>query len=165
MNLTVKADFAPIAKMLKELPDKFVVKDVKAEIKAGAQIFQEEAKKRCPVDTGLLRESIIVKAGYSKRDGVVFGKVGIRKIGRRELKRIREKKIAGKLPSFSQEFDAFYAGMVENGTEKMKPHPFMAPAFDEHAQEVLSDVTDGLKERLERDLSKLKEKELKGANS
>lgn len=159
-RVDMTARFAPIKDMLRELPDKFIVKDVRAEIRDGAKQFMEEAKARCPVDTGLMRESIIMKSGYNKREGIVFGVVGIRKIGKRERLRIQQKKLERKLPGVAQEYSAYYAHFVEFGTEKMQAKPFMGPTFDEKSHPVLNSVTDGLTDRLSGELQKLKEKEI-----
>lgn len=66
---------------------------------------ERDAKAACPVDTGNLRSSIGGESGLTPSG--VLGEVG---------------------PTAS------YGAYVEYGTSRMAPQPYMAPAFDRHAE-------------------------------
>ena len=71
----------------------------------------ETAKTLCPVESGQLRQSLLAAA---ENDG------------------------SGASGSVSA--GAFYAGMVELGTWKQSPQPYLQPAFELHKSKVAEDV-------------------------
>ena len=143
------------AKLLRKLPDEFVVKDVKAETKAGMQVVKKDAIARAPVDTGRLREMIEIKSGFSKRQALVFARVGLVSLNRKAREKIQQKKTEGKLGLAEFETDAFYGKFVELGTEHQAPQPFLRPAFDQNIRTVFAQYGDNLKRRLEKRAAKI----------
>lgn len=154
-KITGDSNFAAIAKGLRELPDKFVVQDVKAIQKECWMTVKNAAIAKAPQDTGRLREMIIVKVGYSKRTKQVFAIVGLRKIGSKERAKIRKRKEEGKLKTFVAESDAYYGVFVEFGTRFQRSQPFMRPAFDENFRSVFTEYGAKLRARLENRVRKL----------
>lgn len=102
--------------LLNKLPDKIAKKPLQNALRAGGNVVVKAAKAKAPVDTGLLRDSIAVKQAKQKT-GAVHYQVGV------------YQKIGKKRP--------FYAHMIEFGTSKMSPKPFMRPAWEETKAEVL----------------------------
>lgn len=102
---------------------------------AGARVIRDEAKRLVPVDTGQLRDSIVVSRTYKQggrrinlRGAVVLG---IKGVGR------------------------FYAHLVEFGFSKGGPRPFMRPALANKAEEALRAIAARLKPEMERAIARL----------
>lgn len=153
----VQCDFQPIYKALKELPEKFVLQDVKTEQRNAWKTVLEAARRNAPVDTGRLQEMIVMRVGYSKKNQQVFAIVGLRKIKRKERERIRQRKIERKISATAHEYDAYYGVFVEFGTEFQDAQPFMRPAFDENFRTVLVKYGEKLRLRLEARIASLKQ--------
>jgi HK97 gp10 family phage protein len=146
-----------IGEMLRELPDKVVTRKLAAIQKKLMQEIQERAKELVPVDTGRLRETIIVKAGFNKQQGVVFSAVGLQKITWRMRKNIRKKKEAGTISKTALESDAYYGKFVELGApgHNQKPEPFLRPAFDEQHVTILNEYKKEVSDVLEAEFRKM----------
>lgn len=152
----IQCEFKEIAGLLRDLPDKFIVQDVRKVQRDQWDRVSDEAKRLVPVDTGRLQEMIMNKAGYARSKGVVFSTVGLRRIRKKERIKIQARKAQGKArKSDALEYDAWYGVFVEFGTRKMQKEPYLRPAFDKLYRPILSDYTDELKARLERRLDKL----------
>src|SRR3954462_6851228 len=74
---------------------------------AGALFVAERAKQRVPVETGRLRDAIHVEKDGFASHAVVAGNG-----------------------------QAFYGHIVEHGSVKMPPHPFLIPALEESRAEI-----------------------------
>lgn len=107
MKVTISGDKA-LLKALGNLPKIVAKKALRQAMRPAMKIVQDSAKKNAPVDTGLTRKSIKVRA--MKRSTKFIGIDVL--IGEGDYK--------GK---------TFYASFVEYGTSKMAPKPFMKPAF------------------------------------
>jgi HK97 gp10 family phage protein len=85
---------------------------------AGGRIALAAAKKRCPADTGALKESLYLENSKTKNPQIK-----------------QEIKIApGK--------NEFYGTFVELGTSKQKAQPYMRPAVDENQHEIAKAIND-----------------------
>lgn len=147
---------AELNRVLNQLPVKVERKLLRGGLRAAAKVIEAEAKRRVPVRTGLLRDSIRVSTG-AKRGGKVYAhiKAGGRKKGQ-----------------------AFYAHMVEFGTARhvilagggtkagkalaiagrilgakvdhpgARPRPFMRPALDTQAQKSVEEMAEYLRKRI-----------------
>lgn len=157
---SVNIDFADIRELLKQLPDEFILKDIRQVQRKEWSKVADEAKRLAPMDTGGLRKMIVTKVGYDKRNKVVFANFGLRKIRTKERQRIRDQNAKRQfnpgVKGGGLEYDAYYGLYLEFGTRKMKAQPFMRPAFDNNFHQVLSDYADALKQKLEWRLEKLK---------
>jgi HK97 gp10 family phage protein len=98
---------------------------------AGAKVFQDEAKARVPVDTGILQDNIIVKRAEEKSKGAM---------SQTYIVTVRKGKKGGP--------DAFYWRFVEFGTSKMSARPFMRPAFDSKSKEAVDAMKQKLSEKV-----------------
>lgn len=148
-----------LRKDLKGIEDKLTKRELTKALKPGARIFQQAVKNLAPKRTGLLRRAIRTKGGKGKSNSpyasvwVTFGKVNTSKM----------KSLTAK----QQKGYAYYAYMVHNGTvvgangkrirskgvkaqgtQRIKPHPFVYDAFEAHAQavadKILNDITSQL---------------------
>jgi HK97 gp10 family phage protein len=121
--------FAELAERLKNLPDDVRDKTVRAAVTSGAKTIRDEAKRRVPVRTGTLRDSIAVRADRKKPDEI------------RVKVRLRSK--------------GFHGRFLEFGTVKMRARPFVRPAFDAKRDDVLETIKDALVKRLRREERKI----------
>lgn len=92
---------------------------------AAARVIRDEARRRAPVVTGALRDSIVAKK-FSRQEGHgpgAFVAIDYRK--------------------------CFYAHMVEHGTSKAAPHPFFRPAIDATKGRVVEILKEGVRDVIE----------------
>ena len=182
-RITGTGNLLAVAKAMRELPDKFVVEDVKRVQKECWEIVRQAAIENAPEDTGRLKEMIQMKIGYSKKNKMVFAMIGMRRIGRKERAKIQnikqfgrevtrtEKyefgaaKLTRKVREFrgptrkeldALEYDAYYAVFVEFGTEHQAAQPFMRPAVDENFKTVFVLYGQKLRERIAKRIAQLK---------
>lgn len=94
----------------------------------GARVVLRAAKAKCPVsdqayghDPGNLRKSLKARVLRPKYPGVVTALVGPE---------------TGK----KAKYDGWYGRLVENGTVKMAPQPFLRPAYDEKQEEAYKEM-------------------------
>lgn len=111
-------------KGLRALDKKIAGKVVRTSLRRGMKTIQVAVKAACPVDTGALKRSIVVRASKARRRGIISIEV-----------RIGEGDFKG---------DTFYGAMIEYGTIRMPARPFIRPAFDRNeaavARQVLDDI-------------------------
>lgn len=88
---------------------------VEAAVEVGAHGIVEEAQSRVPVSSGKLRDAIHVDR---QADGVHV--------------------VAG-------DMDAWYGHLVEHGTARTPPRPFLVPAFESKRDDLLTEVRAALK--------------------
>ena len=86
----------------------------------GGMIIETDAKRRCPVDTGRLRASLTTDV---EREGkttfVLKGGTNVE-----------------------------YASFVENGTSRMAAQPFLRPAVDAKAKDVVDEIRESIREQI-----------------
>jgi HK97 gp10 family phage protein len=99
------------------IPEMIIELDVRVQeaVETGARKVADEAKARVRVDTGKLRDAIHVEP--EKLDAYV---------------------IAG-------DDDVWYGHLVEHGTTKIPPRPFLVPSLDSNRSGIVKDVRDRLK--------------------
>lgn len=115
---------------LRKLPDAMQDQALTKASIDGALVIQEEAQVLVPVDTGQLRNSIVVSRTYKHK-------------GRRH--RIRGAVVVG-----IEGAGRFYAHLVEFGYSKKGPRPFMRPALANKAEEALRAMGQQLGREIER---------------
>ena len=110
-------------KELKKLPDDMRTKALNGALLASTKILKDRAIAYVPVDTGNLRGAI--KAGRAPKKQQVSKwnpkyKVSIKKKGKVTILSRGKKRRSN---------STFYARIVEEGSSKMQPRPFMRQAF------------------------------------
>jgi HK97 gp10 family phage protein len=88
--------------------------------KEGAELVLSEAKQKVPVDTGTLRNSLILKKSKTKNPNIKSEYYVTKKSG------------------------AEHFAPVELGTSKMKAQPFLRPAIDENKIGIAKRVNDAM---------------------
>lgn len=86
----------------------------------GGMIIETDAKRRCPVDTGRLRASLTTDVERKGETTFVL-KVGT---------------------------NVEYASFVENGTSRMAAQPFLRPAVDAKAKDVVDEIRESIREQI-----------------
>lgn len=109
--------FEGIYQSLKSLPEEIAAKAVRRAQFESAALIKDEAKRRAPAREGRIKEFVDRQAFRDKSSGKIFVRVGIRKVSKKQLKRM-------KLTA-----DAYYATFVEWGTRFQRAQHFMRDAF------------------------------------
>lgn len=84
---------------------------------AGGQIVLEDAKSRCPIDTGALKASLHMDKGKSKKPDI-----------KQEVK-------------ISPGKQEYYGTFVELGTTRQAAQPYLRPAVDKNKEKIAKAVT------------------------
>lgn len=148
--MTVKVEgLRQIADALNKLDKKVSTKIARKAARAGALLIRDEAKRRVPVDTGLLKQNIVVKKFRDRGEGNV--RYGIGLISSKAV--YRDNKVNRRKGRVGQSYyrdKTFYGHMVEFGTIKMKAKPFLRPAFETQKEKAVDVVKQTLLEELDK---------------
>jgi len=130
--------------VLKQLPTHIAERVLKNAVRAGANVIRDEAKQLAPVSSeshrnwkgrtvprGILRASIKTMFVKHSKSSVAFA-VGL-----------------------SRKSWGFYGRFLEFGTSKMKPSPWLRPAFDAKGREALDAIGKALGRGIERAAKRL----------
>jgi len=117
---------------LRTLPGKVQAKALQRAVGAGAEVIRAEAELRAPVHTGKIGKAH-PPAGTLKKS-VYKARLLDECTATRETWQVNVRK------------KAYYAHMVEFGTVKMAPRPFMRPAWDSKKDDALDAIRTKLSE-------------------
>lgn len=130
--------FKELSEELKKIPEELRPEVFKA-ISETASEIRRDARRRVPVDTGDLRDSIKVRRSKKKLNAVIWPDYP--RSGRR-IKKGSRKSVPGA--------KVYYAYAVEYGTKHQREQPFLIPASDaaeeefvERVDEILGRIVDG----------------------
>lgn len=138
-----------IGKTMKELREMgaHVVQAAKDALRQGAETIVQDAKSRCPVKTGKLRDSI---HAVSKKGGAEYALVA--DAVTTVKKRLRN--IDGTVMTDSkgmpvtESMELYYGQIVEFSPEIN--HPFLYPAMEAHSKEIMDNVKDAISAAINR---------------
>lgn len=131
-----------LGEKLAQMSDEMADKIARRSASAGARLIRDAARRNAPVDTGNLKAAIVYK--YNRKSTLTAGYNVATRVGTtRDIK-------AAKAGTGALGKDAWYAFLLEYGTVKMAPRPFMGPALDSNAQK----ATNVMKEKLEELINK-----------
>jgi HK97 gp10 family phage protein len=142
-----------LSKALKAFPQNVQNNILNSAVRAGAVTIQKEAKKNVPVKSGLTKASIIIKKRRPKSKNITKFSLGIRRIkdGREWYEKNLNSKYFKDKPK-----DAYYAHMIEFGTSKSEASPFMRPALESRADEVINEVRKKMQQRIDKEIERSK---------
>ncbi len=124
-----------LQKSLNTLPDRLRENALKNASAAGARVIRDEAKRLVAVESGGLRDDIVVARTFKQR-------------GRRI--RLRGAVVLGIRGS-----SRFFAHLIEFGSSRQSPQPFMRPALRAKAAEALKVIGAKLAKEINKAASKL----------
>lgn len=132
-----------LERKLLEIESKAGEKELRKALSFSVNPVVKAAKERVPVKTGGLRQAIskFLRKGKNKNVASVF--VGIREKNAKAVSLAnqgRSKPIRG----------VFYGHIVEKGYGRQSPQPFLRPALDQEATNVVKRFRDKLKENIDR---------------
>lgn len=121
----------------------------------------EAAKANAPVDTGLLRDNIVI-ATEKPKDGESVVNVGLR------VKKSKEKRTSKYRSPNAQRSAAYQSPhwrwhFIEGGTSSHPARPFLRPALDANADKVLANLNAELRKAIDSVLKKRKKAGIRGA--
>lgn len=114
----------------------------------GGMIIEADAKRRCPTDTGRLKASIW--NDVERIDTTTFRlSVGASGETKTTVGIKREKNWLGKSHAkYGVGTNVEYAKFVEFGTSKMAARPFLRPAVDAKAKDVVDEIRGSIREQI-----------------
>lgn len=133
---------------LRRLPTELSGKNggpVRSSLFQSAKLMRDEAKQKAPVDSGNLKQNIILvrdRNPRAKGQSEIYY-VTVRKGKRLRIGRTSFNRQSGRLAG------AYYAHFVEFGTEKQTAQPFMRPAFEAQKREAVKVFGDTLRKRVD----------------
>ena len=137
MDFDFDMEFNQLESILSQLPDKVEKKVANAAVSAGARVIKKEAAKRAPYNESRgnwgihLRDAIVVKRDKLR---VAHYTVGTQYRGEKA---------------------APHAHLLEFGTVKMSPQPFLRPAFDTKGDQAKEKMFKSLATGIHREAAKL----------
>ena len=139
MEVKCTVDFGGVPEKLRDLGPKLARKALRRAVSKAGDLWVTEMKSKAPVDSGDLRDSIKKKVTTTKKGNALSAKVAVGPAWDSKNKK------SGK----SDQQPAVYGMILEFGSKKMAPHPWMRPVFDSTSEKVVQVVADTLKEDLE----------------
>jgi HK97 gp10 family phage protein len=128
-------DNKALLKALHQFPINIQKNVLRGAVRAGAKPIVDEARALVPKDTGNLKKSIGIVSRKSKDRSKVKFSVTPRRGGK---------------------YDGFYAHMIEFGTSKMQPQPFMRPAFEKQDNQSIEAAKEYIAKRIPKEIEKAK---------
>lgn len=132
--------------------------------RAARKAFQpvlESAREKAPVDTGLLRENIVIVTQAPKEgDGVVRVGLRVRKSKETRLSKHGVSKDGTQRMATSPHWRWHF---IEGGTSHSAARPFLRPALDANADKVVGELRGELRKAIDRVLKKRAKAAAKGA--
>jgi len=140
-----------IQEALLSLPDKVSKKFMAKALRKGAEPVLAQAKATCPVAKYTARGYSTKKEHRVKNEkGKMVGSyIRVKPGYGRDQLNISTSQRDGETRAIVGTGDAYYLNMQEWGTEKMKPHPFLAKALETKAPEATERIAAELKKNIE----------------
>jgi len=128
MSQTLKVEgLAELTRRLRALPEAVQTKALRGMVSAAAEIVRAEADLRAPVYSGPVGKRHPPPGSLKK--AIYKARVTSESSASREVWQVNVRR--------SGPAGAYYGAMVEYGTVKMAPHPYMRPAWDAKRQAAL----------------------------
>lgn len=122
-------------------------------VRAGGKILVDAAKDKVPVKTGAVQRSLVHRASSKPSKGLFGVKITI-KGGLKASERVAHRKGNSGRPYFPDAVERYYR-FQELGTKHHPAKPFLKPAIEGKASEVLKAVKETLEAGLERETRSL----------
>ena len=147
-----------VLRMLQQLPAEVVSKrggPVKLALKKGATVIYKQADINLMLATqGMVSDEKQYSTGLLRKNLIVSrGKEPLGSKGERYLVRVRRKSYPDRKGEVTTTLKT--AQILEYGSEKQQPDPWIRPAFQSKAEEAIRVISDDLRERLDKIVKKL----------
>lgn len=147
-----------VLRMLQQLPAEVVSKrggPVKLALKKGATVIYKQADINLMLATqGLVSDDKQYSTGLLRKNLIVSrGKEPVGSKGERYLVRVRRKSYPDRKGEVTTTLKT--AQILEYGSSKQQPDPWIRPAFESKAEEAIRVISDDLRERLDKIVKKL----------
>ena len=136
-------DFQKLLKGMKKFPQNVQKNIVNGSTRAAAAKIRAATKSAVPIDTGNLKDAIVVRKGKSQDKTKTFYRVAVL-YSRDKNRQITDGK------------DGYYATMVEYGTIHQVAQPFMRPAFEANWRTSVTVARNYIAKRLPKEVKKMK---------
>lgn len=144
-GVSASIDTESLLKTLKTLPINIQRNVMVGAVRAGANVIRDEARRLAPIDTGNLKKSIV----SIRRSGKV-GK------GFSMVESNPNNITFSVTPSKGHPNNGWYAHFIEFGTSSITAKPFLRPAFESQADNVLQTTKEYIATRLPQEVEKTK---------
>jgi HK97 gp10 family phage protein len=131
-----------IDRRLRTLLPRLQKKVLRQAMRKGLKVVQAEVKAEVPVETGLTRSAVQVRAVKSKRRGSIALEVRI------------SGKVPGLVKTYGGDKRAFYPAVVEYGRKGVAPNPFMRRAFTAKGEAARQVTIEDIRMGVEREASR-----------
>jgi HK97 gp10 family phage protein len=131
-----------IDRKLKRLPGAVQKKVVRKAMRAGLKVQAAEVKSQVPVDTGLTKSAVKVRAVKRRKRGTIEQEVMI------------SGKVAGLVKTSKSGNRAFYPAIVEYGSSAHPPNPFMRRAYESKGEAARQTTMQVLRDGIESETAK-----------
>lgn len=125
-----QAELAALEKRMADITEKVAKKALRTAARKAMNEVRNDAKEAAPVETGLLGKNFAVTTKFKQAD--LYAKVGIRG-GAKE-----------------NEETPFYFRFVELGTKSIQAKPFLRPALESNASQILDTFIEELRRALDK---------------
>lgn len=146
-STTVKVEgFSELEKELEQLSKTAGRRVLRVSLQKSTPQLIQEMKARAPVDSGALRDSITASTRLATSQA------------RKHRRMFRDERAAVELfvgPSYDLGAGGRHAHLLEFGTVKMSPQPFMRPSFDSDKINLFERVSKNLREELNKSLARM----------
>lgn len=131
---------------------------VRAALRKAGRIVQDDAKRRVPVRTGLVRDNIIVATARARGlpPGRIAVNVTVRAKARPYADNAKNRKLGRVGKTWRDSGALYYAQFLEFGTSKMAPRPFLTPAYEANKYQLPEVVRKELAAAIERTVKRLR---------
>ncbi len=123
-------ELAALNDRLQDVAEKVAKKALRSAARKGMNKVRKEARDNAPEDTGLLESNFALQTKF--KGGNLYARVGVKGGAR------------------NNPDSPWYWRFVELGTKDMPARPFMRPALENNAQDVLDTVVEELKKALDK---------------
>lgn len=128
-----------IDRLLTDLGRTVERKIVRAAIRKGMKPMLAATKKAAPVDSGLLKKSLVIRSLKQKRGRPIAVQIGFKNVAQ-IVERSTYGRGFGPRDPAKKKKRQFYPAVVEYGSKTQSPHPYMRPAFDSTKDQSISTI-------------------------